>query len=777
LLSVVSCVVDQHDISMVFVAALVCIIGSVVTMRLFSRARAADGLPRAGWLFMDAVAAGSSIWATHFVSMLAYDPGVPMTFDPVLTMASLFASIVGTFGGLMVAVRSFRFAAEVGGGLVGAAVAAMHYLGMGAYRVDGLIRYEAGYVAASICLAVLLSVLAFNRTVRSRSMWRRYGAVAVFTLAIVSLHFTGMTAVSVIPMRLGIEAQGSSFAMSLAVAGVSLLVVGVAFSGYAIDSRSRDESEARLRRLADATAEGLAVVHAGRIIAVNKPFELLASEDAEALVGRSIDALFPSTLSRALTDTIETEFLCADGARLPVELSVRDSIMGPGTLVYAVRDIRARIAQEERIRHLAHHDALTDLPNRVSFAERLEAEIHSLEPGERLALLAIDLDGFKEINDLRGHSAGDEVLKVLAKAMSSALASDEFMARIGGDEFSALKRFRSDSEVLDFAERVRTALLHPVVHEEVELKTGGSIGIALYPLDAATTVDLFGKSDLAMYRAKATVGESVIAFYREDMDEGVRRNRQLVRDLKEALTRDELELRFQVQTRVRTSDITGYEVLLRWRHPTRGYVSPTEFIPIAEETGLILPIGHWVLRAGCQAAARWDVPHRIAINLSAIQLAHQDLPRLVHEILIETGLSADRLELEITETTFITDPQKTLDTLRRLKALGVSIAMDDFGTGYSSLSTLRAFPFDKIKLDRSFMGELDTSPQARAIVRAVLALGQSLNVPVLAEGVETDDQLAFLEAEGCDEAQGYLFGRPVPLAEDGRSHPMLIACA
>lgn len=765
--AIISCITLRHDLWLVGLAAIICALGCHVTIRLFDRARSARGLPRAGWLFMDAVAAGSSIWTTHFVAMLAFDPGVPMTFDPQLTMGSLLVAIAGTFIGVAIGVSRLRAAFVVGGGVVGAATAAMHYLGMAAYRVDGLIAYNTGYVAASVALAVLVGALAFALLARKDWRWSRLGATGLLLLAIVSLHFTGMTAVEVTPMVLGVTSHGAAGTMGLAVAGVSLLVLGTAISAYAIDSRTLDENAARLRRLADATAEGLAVVRNGRIEGVNMPFERLVGLSAAAICTRHISDFIDESAPHRLGETVETAIVAGTGERIPVELSVRSGVLGPGTLVYAVRDIRERIAHDARIRHLALHDALTDLPNRRSFTERLAHELAAVEAGERLALISIDLDGFKEVNDLRGHAVGDAVLRTIGARLATTVGDGEFVARVGGDEFAAVKRFRHEQEVLGFAERLRAALLARVLDEDVELATGGSIGIAIHPDDARTAEDLVGKSDLAMYRAKASIGEGVIAFYREDMDEVVRTNRQLARDLKSALAEEQFERRYQVQTDVRTGEVTGFEVLLRWRHPTLGFVSPAEFIPIAEESGLILPIGEWVLRMACRTAATWPVPHRIAVNLSPVQLAHQDLPALVHEVLIESGLQPGRLELEITESTLISDMDQTLHVLRRIKALGVSIAMDDFGTGYSSLSTLRAFPFDKIKLDRSFMGEVEENAQARAIVRAVLALGESLDVPVLAEGVETPEQLAFLRKEGCDEAQGYLLGRPVPLEDVG----------
>jgi EAL domain-containing protein (putative c-di-GMP-specific phosphodiesterase class I) len=270
-------------------------------------------------------------------------------------------------------------------------------------------------------------------------------------------------------------------------------------------------------------------------------------------------------------------------------------------------------------------------------------------------------------------------------------------------------------------------------------------------------------ADLAMYRAKESVGNK-ICFFEREMDDQIRRRRALGVELREALTRKEFELHYQVQKRI-TGETIGYEALLRWHHPTRNSVSPAEFIPVAEDTGLIIPIGTWVLRTACADAVKWPEDYRVAVNLSPVQFAQSDLPEIVQGILLETGLSASRLELEITESTLIGDMNRTLHILRRLKALGVSIAMDDFGTGYSSLSTLRAFPFDKIKIDRSFVDKVDVNEQAASIVRAILALGQSLSIPVLAEGIETRAHLDFLRAEGCDEVQGFLLGRPKPIAQ------------
>ncbi|CAN7487395.1 bifunctional diguanylate cyclase/phosphodiesterase [Rhizobium sp. LjRoot254] len=436
-----------------------------------------------------------------------------------------------------------------------------------------------------------------------------------------------------------------------------------------------------------------------------------------------------------------------------------------GGWVVTFEDITQRLQSEEKIAYMARHDGLTGLPNRAEFNEMLGDEIKLAERTHaKVAVIGIDLDKFKEINDQHGHAAGDQVLVALAEAMTAMLQQDEFVARFGGDEFAAIKRFTDMSELHDFAGRLEKCLVGDMNIDSFEVRTGASLGIALYPADATDGEQLLANADLAMYRAKNSLIQRV-CFYEGAMDEAARSRRALANDLWVAIEKKQFHLNYQVQKSVATGAITGYEVLLRWHHPERGNVPPMDFITLAEECGAILPIGEWVLAEACREAATWEMPHKIAVNLSPVQLGHADMAAIVRNVLIETGLNPKRLEIEITESSIITDKNRALMTLRQIKDLGVSIAIDDFGTGYSSLETLRAFPFDKIKLDRSFMNEVETSPQAKAIIRAILALGQSLQVPVLAEGVETQDQLEILLSEGCDEAQGYFLGRPKPISD------------
>ena len=427
--------------------------------------------------------------------------------------------------------------------------------------------------------------------------------------------------------------------------------------------------------------------------------------------------------------------------------------------VLSVEDVTERSIQEERIAHMARHDPLTGLPNRVEFTEALDAAIAEADVlGARVAVVNIDLDRFKEINDTFGHAIGDRVLSKLASRFKALLGEGEAVGRFGGDEFMAMKLCREADDLEDFLRRLSTAVTGRMNLGSTEVEPAASLGVAIYPIDADERDRLMGNADMAMYRAKADPQES-LCFYEPSMDEAMRARRDLARDLWTALKEEQFFLHYQVQRQAGTLDVTGYEVLLRWQHPTHGLVSPAVFIPIAEECGAIGAIGEWVLQHACANAATW-LDGRIAVNLSPVQLGNASLPDKVREILVRTGLSPHRLELEVTETAIIADKKRALHVLRQIKAMGVTIAIDDFGTGYSSLETLRSFPFDKIKLDRSFVSDLDTDKQARAFVRAMLALGKSLNVPVLAEGVETENQMKVLAAEGCDQFQGYLLGRP-----------------
>ena len=766
---IVDCLTNAHNLALVALAALICVLGSWITVSLLKRVRSTRSGTRAAWAFLGAVAGGATVWCTHFVAMIAYEPGIQVTYEPGLTGLSLFVAICGCGAAFLTASLRFNGSALVGGALFGLTVAGMHFIGMAAFAVDAVIQWSSAYVAVAVAGSLLFGAASFKAEKLSTTARGSGLAVLLMVLGIVILHFTAMSAMTILPfapVEGALTGDDARQAIAIGVAGVGLLVLGAGAASYVLDTLSRGQAEARLQHLIEGGVDGMAVERNGVIVGANTALLNMIGVERQALIGQSLSVWAEDVMRLSDGDMVQSSLTTAGDEVLPVELAAkRDHASEGEVMIYAVRDLRARQAQERRIAHLARNDSLTGLPNRASFLERLNRQTTTLKSGETLALFSLDLDRFKEVNDLYGHAVGDQLLCHISDHLRAALKDGEFVARQGGDEFVAMASVASREEALAVAERLRAAVVQPVTIDHADLSCGASIGVSLWPEDAEQLSSLINNADLAMYRAKGSLTVD-ICFYEADMDQAVRARRRVTQALREALDNERFELHYQVQASVQTGKATGYEVLLRWKDEDGRYVPPSDFIPVAEETGLILPIGEWVLRQACKQAAAWAEPHKIAVNLSPIQLSHVDLPGLVQQILKETGLDASRLELEITETAMISDMERTTHVLRQLKALGVTIAMDDFGTGYSSLSTLRAFPFDKIKLDRSFMTELDgDEPQSQAIIRAVLTIGESLSIPVLAEGVETAEQLAFLRAQGCNEVQGYLLGRPQPEAD------------
>jgi diguanylate cyclase (GGDEF)-like protein/PAS domain S-box-containing protein len=517
-----------------------------------------------------------------------------------------------------------------------------------------------------------------------------------------------------------------------------------------------------------------------RYVLVNRAAEALFAVPRGQMLGKRVQDIFPEAEAeffderdRALLRTPDRLFVDEHKVNTPHDgvhvlttkkLAIRGENGEPQYLLGLSEDITERKRAEERIAYLARHDPLTDLPNRAAFNEQLSfARERAAPTGAGFAVLCIDLDRFKEVNDVFGQAAGDAMLREVAQRLAAA-AEGAFLARLGADEFALISsEGMQPVAAAALAQRVQSAMAEELDVAGFRLRAELSIGVAIFPTDGADSATLLANAGAALDRAKEE-GRGAIHFFAAAMDLELRERRALQHDLQSAIARDELALHYQPQARI-DGEIVGFEALARWQHPARGTVPPGTFIPLAEESGLIVPISEWILRAACREAAAWPHPLQIAVNLSPVQFRHGDVAGLVHAVLLETGLAPDRLELEVTEGVLIDDFSRAVSILRRLKSLGVRIAMDDFGTGYSSLSYLQAFPFDKIKIDQGFISNVERNRQSAAIARAVIALARALGLPVLAEGVETREQLGFLEREGCDQVQGYLIGRPAPIAE------------
>ncbi|MGE6741645.1 putative bifunctional diguanylate cyclase/phosphodiesterase [Allorhizobium pseudoryzae] len=664
MLTLLTCLVNDHSLAYVGAAAIMCILGSYLTLRLFARGRRARGTERMVWIGLSGFVGGCAIWTTHFIAMLGYTAGGPAAYEPQKTLLSLVIAIAASVIGLGIAAAGDRsFLAEAGGAVMGLGIAAMHYTGMAAYRISGTILWDERYVVASVVLSSVFGAIAVDRVVRPWTRFCKYGGALALILGIVLTHFTGMAAVRLVllPMTPPPDGVLSDQVLGLSVLGIMIVLLALAAATYLLDASNTNAAVARYR-------------------------------------------------------------------------------------------------------HLSLHDALTGLPNRAGFQEELEA-LRALAPQlpGKIAILSFDLNRFKEINDVHGHLAGDAVLQTIGARLGAVVAADEFLARVGGDEFVAIsRRYYGRYDATSLANRLLAEINKPIEWEGHLFSVSSSVGISLHGDAGSPLEEVLAQADVAMYRAKAS-GPNSVCFYDPSMDQAARERNALAMDLRTALAKNQFELFYQMQNDTATSEVVGFEALLRWNHPQRGKVSPADFIPIAERTGLIIDIGEWALCEACRQAAAWARPYRIAVNVATAQLADLSFPDKVKRILAETGLPATRLELEITESGIIDDQNRAFLIVSQLKDLGVQIAMDDYGTGYSSLSTLMRFPFDKIKIDRSFIDKVDRDAQSAAIVRSTLILAQSLNIPVLAEGVETLQHLDFLRREGCSQVQGYLYSKPVPL--------------
>ncbi len=450
------------------------------------------------------------------------------------------------------------------------------------------------------------------------------------------------------------------------------------------------------------------------------------------------------------------------------------SVLALHDVTARVNDLKERELAEQKIRKIAMEDVLTGLPNRMAFNDYLDARLDdALMGGGKLAVLSFDFNRFKEVNDLFGHAAGDQLLKSVAARLMPILSEKEYAARLGGDEFVLVQTDADEASATDLAQRITLTLSTPVEWEGRMIEASVAVGISMFPEHGTDRQELLANADLAMYRGKGEIGKPV-SLFDASMDQFIRDRRKLALDLRHAIQQNEFALQFQAQYDARDERLVGFEVLLRWNSPARGNVPPSEFIPVAEETGIIIEIDEWVLRSACRMLTEWPSVPRLAVNVSAKAIGQPGIVTTIRAILLETGIAPSRLELEVTETALINDLNRALHNLRQIKALGISIALDDFGTGYSSLSLLNSFPFDRIKIDKSFIAVAGTNTRADAIFRTVISLGSALNVPVLVEGVEDKEQLAIAAASGCEEVQGFHFGLPITSGELSAAAPHIL---
>lgn len=676
------------------------------------------------------------------------------TYDFRLVALSLCVAMMASYTALNLAARVSATEGRVsafwltGGALaMGAGIWSMHYVGMLAFSLPIRMSYDIGLTFLSLLYAVLVSAFALFLVSRATVALRRLVlGGTLMGLGICGMHYTGMAAMMMNP---GIHYDPPLFIASVAIAiSASIVALWIAFT-----LRADNSMLANLKKAGSAVVMGLAITAMHYTGMAAASFEAgsicMANGGVESgWMALSVGVGSLSVLSIALM------------------LAVLDSRIAQRTagLVKSLSDAN------RQLHHQALHDALTGLPNRILLEDRISQAIAAASrSGRSFALMFLDLDRFKTINDSLGHHYGDKLLQAVAARISASLRNTDTVARIGGDEFVVLAGdIAGPQAATNIAQTLLSALALPVEVEGQEQNVLASIGISLYPEDGGTLRELMSNADSAMYHAKR-MGRGNYQFFTPQMNAAASARLALEKALRRALDQQEFELHYQPKVDVKSGAVMGMEALLRWRHPERGLVPPAEFIPLAEEIGLIGPIGAWVLQTACRQNREWQrigLPKlRVAVNLSAVQFRQQNLPEFVAGVLAETGLDASDLELEVTESVVMHNAKEAAQILEKLHAQGIHISIDDFGTGYSSLSYLKQFRLDTLKIDRSFVRDISSDADDAAIVRSVIALAHSLRLGVIAEGVETAEQLDFLESLDCDEYQGYLRSKPLAVAD------------
>jgi diguanylate cyclase (GGDEF)-like protein len=746
----VSCITEQHNWLLLLVAVCVCTAGNLAGVFMLSRAQQCMRAHRNLWLAVAGTVFGGTIWATHFIAMLSYS--IPVSYRLVETGLSIVVAItvscLATFASLC---SRGRQGAVVAGILLGLAIATMHAIGLSAIASSALIEGDWATQMAAWMLGGAFGVGAMLVLVHRMTGGRLILAALLIVGAVCSHHMVSMSGLDIVPHSEA--ARTLTFVdrvgIAVGVCIVSSLLIATGVAALFFDRHLTD-----VKGLANATFEAVVMTRAGRIVHANERFA--------ALMGRAVTELKSQVLSDFLIDRQGSRGVLKspDG---PVPVEIVEGIIefrGRETSVLGLRDISERLEANRQLVHLASHDPLTGLLNRRSFSSRSEEAIaEAAAGGNEVSLLTFDLDRFKSINDVHGHAQGDVILQQVADVLNASFDDGAILGRMGGDEFSVLLPGRQTFEAQQAASVFFTNFKSLFDAHDKAGALGVSVGIATSPEHGLELKQLQNNADAALYRAKSQGKGRMCAFDRF-LDQQLRTRRRLEEELRGAAESGQLFLLYQPIVEAVSGEPRGYEALLRWRHPTYGVLSPAVFIEAAEESGSILEIGKWVLEEACRQAVTWDDRLFVAVNVSARQLFSSDLIEHVTTALNTSGLSADRLELEITETSLLEDRADVAACLEALTAPGVKLVMDDYGSGYSSITNLRRFPFHKVKVDRSYVAALDEDPVAEVVIDCALALGKSLGLTVVVEGIETEAQRTRVADKAPHQLQGFLFGRP-----------------
>ncbi|UIN37784.1 EAL domain-containing protein [Methylobacterium oryzae] len=765
-----SFLLDNQAAGFVLAAIAICYLSAWLLVHFVHQAETATKVDRKWWMVGTAVVAGTGVWTTHFVAMLGYRTDLLLNYDTTRTLCSALVAIVAVGGPLALSTQCSRaWTSAAAAAISGLGIAAMHLIGMAALKDCAQTQSAGLNVIACLIGAVFMA----TAQIMARRAYKPLVTVSLIVAAVCGTHFVSIAGTKLVgassdqllpimQLQLGI----------LAATGAATLLFGTLLA--LVVARRFEGQEAAHARILTTTLQnmsnGILKISGTEIIELynEKLRSMLMLPPGNLVRGMTLTQFLELTgrangwdqhrTERVLanhrawmarsTET-QVEHIFEDGRILSIVCQPID-----GGAVLTFDDISQEKRAQQEILHLAYHDPLTGLANRRSLIEYMEL-LYSKE--KQFDLLLIDLDRFKAVNDTFGHGIGDRLLVEVAERLRSQIGETGFVARLGGDEMAVITQLGIES-VNRLAENIIIEVEKPYDLNDITVVIGCSIGLSGNE-DQSSPEELMQRADIALYEAKRH-GRGRAARYASGMMEAVAERHALEHDLRLALTEQQFHLAYQPIMSLADDNIVGYEALIRWQHPTRGFVSPASFIPLAEETGLIVPIGAWVLTEACRQAALWHAHQHVAVNVSAIQFRSPMLLAHITSALAESGLPPHRLEIELTETALVEDGRQIVHTLSALRRLGLKIAMDDFGTGYSSLAHLRDLPLDRIKIDRSFVAAALGDNHCMAVVKAITQMARDMNIRTIAEGVEEADQLKFLRRFGCDAVQGYLIGRP-----------------
>ena len=764
---------SEHDGSLAAAAFALGLVNSFAVIACIRRALDVKS-GKLGWIAASSIVAGLGSWSTSFVFLLAFTPPVSVEFDLARLMVSLGASLAACSLSIVYLVRSqIRHAALVAGALggVGLFIAAM--LMLGAMQGPAGFGFNRDILSLGMSVGTPLITLGAFGVRHLRGRWGTALTAFSYLMGCAIFLEAGLTALTFPDAALALSKPTSPSYLLAVVTMLGVLpVAGIGLAAAIFDrhiGEQRKTAEERMRALANATSEGMALEREGIILEVNNRFVELTGLAREDLIGAPICKVGQDPESvetiRAIDDGEQhsCRMRSKAGPVISAQLTCQTlDLQGGKARMLAFRDVSSEERARARIMHMAHHDPLTGLPNRLCFREKLEAELkRSWEEHTLVALMFFDLDRFKEVNDVHGHAAGDDLLVAVAGRMLDSLPKGAVAARLSGDEFAVvLPDIDSRLDAITIAQRVVDNVGSPITLGKVHMNVSASGGVTLFPLDGEDMDRLMNQADQALYRAKHQ-GRNCVCDFDPSMGREMQARHELESDLAVAIEDEMLDLHFQPQAMLGTGEVIGFEALVRWEDEKRGFVPPSEFIQLAEETGQILKLGRWVIERACREAVNWPENMRVSVNVSPAQFRQGNVVLTIERALKATGLDPRRLEIEITEGVLIDDESRALTLLRRLKQLGVGLAIDDFGTGYASLNYLRAFPFDKIKIDRAFVSGIQNQPEAQIIVHSTIDLARKLGMEIVVEGIEELDELMALGDQPDLVLQGYLLSRPM----------------